>query len=211
MIKVIGLFFLFIFSFISYQAKADFNMYVGMLAGEQALRETQASAVYNHDSQFFIGHMGILLGGGYTTPGMIGVGVKGEVSWVGNSVDRKQVDTTSSTGYRNEFLRLLSGVVVSIKPGPVSIELEYYPWVSCNTTYSDGSSVNPFRKNDNLKATGYGIGLGFKFFPPMKNFITFRRLNYNRVDMNGTATDLPNDTYSTLNFEEVVFGFGSEF
>lgn len=207
----INFFILLVFVLIHSQAKAEFNMYVGLLAGDQELRETQTTAIYNHDSQFFVGHMGVSLGGGYITPGFFGVGIKGEVAWVGNSVDRKLVDSTSSTGYRNEFLRLLSGVVVSFKPGPVAIDFEYYPWVSSNTTYSDEKSENPFRKNDNLKATGYGIGLAFKFFPPMRNFITLRRLNYNRVDMSGASADLPNDNYTTLNFEEVVFGFGSEF
>lgn len=204
--------FLILSLFSVFQARAEFHIYSGLAAGSTSMSEEQAPLSYRHENQFFIGHLGFALGGGYMISGpILGFGVKAEAAWLGNSSDRKPVGTNDSIGYRNESLRLLGAVTLSLRPGPVSFDLDYYPVVSNTMSYSDGKSENPFRKNDVIKGNGIGFSIGFKFFPPLRNFISFRRFTYNQVDMSGAPLSLPTDKWSVFNIDEVLFGFGSEF
>jgi hypothetical protein len=192
--------------------RAEVQMYTALLGGESTMSDTQTGTIYNHESQFFIGHLGGAFGGGYVfTNKVIGIGLKSEIAWTGHSMDRKTVGSTDSLGYRYETQRGLSGVSFSLRPGPMSIDFEYYPWILSQVSYSDKKSENPFRKNDKLKGTGFGVGFAFNLFPPMRNFMLFRRINYNNVQMNGVTKTLPDDQYSLLKFDEVVLGFGAEF
>lgn len=194
------------------QAKAEVQMYTALVGGSTTMSETQSGTSYNHESQFFVGHLGGAFGGGYVfTTNVIGLGLKGEIAWAGNSMNRKNAATTDSVSYRYESQRVLSGLTFSLRPGPVAIDFEYYPWILNRVSYSDQKSENPFRKSDDLKGTGYGVGFAFKIFPPMRNFIMFRKLNYNNVKLDGVTKTLPDDQYSLLKFDEVVLGFGSEF
>jgi hypothetical protein len=193
-------------------AQAEVQVYTALVGGSTTMKETQVGASYNHESQFFVGHLGGAFGGGYVfTTNVIGVGFKGELAWVGNTVDRKNSASSDKSSYRFESQRLLSGVTLSLRPGPVAIDFEYYPWIQNMVSYSDQKSQNPFRKGDDLKGTGYGVGFAFKFFPPMRNFIMFRKLSYKNVEMDGVSKTLPNENFDLLKFDEVLIGFGSEF
>lgn len=207
--RIFGLITFLVFSSV---CRAEVQFYTALLGGPMSFTETQGASSYSHQSQFFIGHLGVALGGGYVfTAGVLGLGLKGEVGWLGDSVDRKPNDSSSSVGYRDESQRILGGLLLSFRPGPVALDLEYYPTVVNYVGYSDKKSENPFRKNDKWNGTGFGFSLAFKFFPPMRNFVTFRKLSYNKVDMSGVEVSLPSSAYSKLEFNEIVLGFGSEF
>lgn len=198
--------------FFPFSTYAEFQAYSGLVGGATLQSETQASASYRHESQFLFGHLGVAVGGGYQfVAGALGLGVKGEVAWLGNTIDRKTEGTSDKTGYRDETTRGLAGVTVSYRPGPMMIDFEYYPWVNNWVNYSDAKSENPYRKNDTWTGTGWAAGFSFKFFPPMRNFIQFRRLTYGNTTMNSSSVTLPNSTWSVLKLDEVILGFGSEF
>lgn len=196
----------------SHFALGAVQIYTGIIGGDQFLTETNGSDIYNHESQFFVGHLGGALGAAYVaTLGVIGLGLKGEIAWIGNSIDRKHSTSSDSKSYRYESQRGLVGFTFSLRPGPVAIDLDYYPTILNKVSYSDNKAQNPFGKEDNLKGRGIGLALAFSFFPPMRNFLMFRKLEYSSVDMNGAPLELPTELYSLLKFDEVVIGFGSEF
>lgn len=197
---------------ISLPSQAASYMYLGLVGGTVAMTETETADTYVHANQFLVGHLGGALGGGLILPlGVLGVGVTGELAWYGNSIDRRHKGHDDKSSYRNEYQRLLGGVVLSLRPGPMELNFEYYPAMVNRVSYSDQLTVNPFRKGDTLKPSALGVVFAFKFFPPMRNFLMFRRFTYNDVQMNGSDVKLPTDVYSAMIVDEVVIGFGSEF
>jgi hypothetical protein len=201
-----------IFLLLASSAYSAVNMYAGLLPGQLNMNEYESGNTQNHRSQFFAGHIGGAVGGSYIfTMGSFGLGLKGEIAWVGNTTDRKLAGSSTGAGYRYESQRILGGAVVSIRPGPISFDLEYYPSVTNYVSFSDKKAENPFRKGDELKAAGYGAGMSFSLFPPSRNFIMFRKLNYADVEMDGVKAVLPNSEFTVLKIDEVLIGFGADF
>jgi hypothetical protein len=193
-------------------AGASVDVYLGLNVGSVLMKEENTGTEYNHQSSFFVGHWGYSLG---VRPkldlGKFSLGVVGEVGWVGNSMERKLTTATDKTNYRNEFRRGLAGPTVALNTGASSIIFEYYPWVQNSVFYSDNKTENPFRKDDTLKATGYGFGFNFGFSNGFASQILYKNLVYKEVMMNGLKAVLPNDQFKLLKVDEVTLGFVLKF
>lgn len=198
--------------FLSPPTLASVDVYLGLQVGSQLMRESLSGETYNHQSSFFIGHWGYGLGARAKLElGNIGLGVIGEAGWIGNIFERKQSGSSSSSTYRDGFNRTLGGAHVSINTGPSSIFFEYYPWVQNTVNYAEEKSANPYRKNDTLKATGFGAGFVFGFNNGLASQLLYRKIQYRNVTMNSVAVTLPNDQYTTPTLDEVTMGFVLKF
>lgn len=193
-------------------ASASVDVYLGLNVGSVLMKEENAGTDYNHQSSFFVGHWGYSLG---VRPkldlGKFSLGVIGEVGWVGNSMERKLTTATDSSSYRNEFRRGLAGATAALNTGASSIIFEYYPWVQNSVFYSDNKTENPFRKDDALKATGYGFGFNFGFSNGFASQILYKNLVYKDVTMNGLKITIPNDQFKSLKVDEITLGFVLKF
>ena len=198
--------------FSSSLAQAHIDAYGVILIGATSMDETSGVITYNHSNTFFVGHFGF--GGGarfMLDMDRFSLGAIGEISWNGDSLNRKQAGTTSEATYRYESYRLLAGASAAVKLGSLSVIGEYYPWAQNTVTYADEKSENPFRKNDKLKATGFGIGFNYDLGGGFGYSALFRRLTYKDVGLNGTAVTLPSSQYTTLNVDDVAVGFTKSF
>jgi hypothetical protein len=192
---------------------ASIDVYGMLNMGSLMMKEDVGANSYTNKSTFGVGHWGYAIGTrAKLNLGAVGIGVVGELSWIGNTVERK-LDSESSAGptYRNESHRSLAGGSVSINTGPSAIVAEYYPWVQNSIIYSDDKSQNPFRKNDRLRATGYGVGFLIGTAASTGYQIFYKKLQYKNVQMNGVDSTLPNDQYQTPNLDELSFGFALKF
>lgn len=188
-------------------AQAAFEVYGGLELGSATMNETLAGSDYTHRNTFFVGHFGYGLGFRWKYDlGGFAIGPVADIFWNGDSFDRKQIGVINDMTYRYESYRLLGGLATSFKLGALSLLAEYYPWVQNTVTYSDDKTENPYRKNDKLKATGFGFGFSYELITSFHYTVLFRRLTYKDVTMNGTAVLLPTDQYTTLTFDNVFFG-----
>lgn len=212
-IKNLFLYSILIFSSTDSWATPSLFSYGALLTGSTSMTENSGGNTYKHENMFFIGHSGFAFGAGCSfTSGVIGISFKGEAAWIGDSIDRKNVSSLASSTYRDESTRTLVGAALSFKPGPISLDFDYYPYIQNNISYSDAKQPeNPFIKNDRWKGSGTGVSIVFKFMPTVRNFITYRRLTYNEIDIAGAPVTLPSTQWSTLVFDEVLLGYGTEF
>lgn len=205
---------LFVISLLEFapRAHASVDVYLGLDLGSQLMYETSGGSDYSHKSTLAIGHWGYSIGARPKIDlGTFSLGVVGEIAWIGDSTERTITTASSPSTYRNESHRGLAGASASINTGGSSIVLEYYPWVQNSVLYSDNKAENPYRKNDLLKATGYGVGFNFGFFSGMAYQLLYRNLVYKDVSMNGTKVTLPTDQYKTLKLDEFTIGFVLKF
>lgn len=202
-------FFLFMMLGLARSGKASVDVYGTINMGEMQAQEDSAGTNYTNRSTFFVGHWGYSLGTrAKITLGSIGLGLVGELGWIGDSLDRKtSASGISGSTYRNEFYRSLAGASLALQTGSSAILLEHYPWVQNSVTYSDEKSQNPFRKNDKLNATGYGFGFNFGSSNTSGYQLMYKKLQYKNVMMNGTSVTLPNTQYQVFNLDEISFGF----
>jgi hypothetical protein len=169
--------------------------------------ESSSGSTFNHSNSFFIGHLGAATGARIKLDfGAFSFGVIGELAWLGDSFDRKQVGAVNDVTYRDESYRILAGLTGGISGGVFGFHFDYYPWVQNVITYSDAKAENPFRKNDKLNGTGFGIGFDIKLNNIVSYFVTLRQLTYGKVEINGTSVTLPNSQYTTLVFTDVLTG-----
>ncbi len=190
------------------RALAAIEVYGGLDVGSMLMREQVGGTGYTNQSTFFVGHWGYALGTrAKINLGSVGLGVIGEVAWIGDSLERKSNEATGGSTYRNEFNRGIAGATASLNTGPSSIFIEYYPWVQNTVIYSDEKGSNPFRKNDKLKATGYGLGFTFGFSNESAYQLLYKKLQYRNVTMNGVEISLPSDQYEIMGLDEVTIGF----
>lgn len=185
---------------------AKIEIYSGFLIGSAKMDETQSGNSYTHTNTFFVGHFGI--GAGTRIKLEIdnfSFGVLGELDWLGDSFDRKQTGVVNDATYRYESTRLMSGLTSTLRFGYFGIIGEYYPWVQNTVTYSDEKTENPFRKNDKLKATGYGLGFNIEFGNSGFAYSTvYRRLTYSDVEMSGAQVSLPSGQYSSMVLDDIM-------
>jgi len=200
-------FFSIILLFLVFESKASVQLYGIGATGFAKATETNSGNTFSHTNSFFIGHFGY---GGGARLGFdlanVTLGAVGELAWVGNSFDRKQTGVVNDSTYRYESIRTILGLSTALNLGPMKVVGEYYPSVQNTVSYSDDKSQNPFRKNDKLKATGYGLGIGYSFASGFNMAVLYRILTYKNVEMNGTAVTLPNSQYTEFVFNEVTFG-----
>lgn len=188
------------------------EVYGGLGFGSVYADETFSGNKFAHSSGFFVGHFGFGIGGRYKFDfGRFSIGPVAELFWIGDTVDRKQDGVVNDSQYRYESSRLIGGLNLSYKFNALSVVAEYYPFVQNTVTYSDGDSVNPFRMNDKLKATGYGVGFMWEIGGGLNYTFIYRRLSYKDVEMAGTSTSLPSSRYSSFEFDDVLGGFTKEF
>lgn len=185
---------------------AGLKFYGGINAGNYWLNETTGGNNYKHESSF-MGHLGFAFGGKYLIQlGPIGLGIIGELGWQGNSVDRRQTGSTSSAWYRNEMNHFLYGASIHLGSEKVALIGEYYPSVQNTISYSDAGGANPWRTNDILRGTGYGIGISYAFWSTPA-YVMYRRLSYKDVQMAGAAVTLPSSRYTTeFLIEDMLMG-----
>ncbi len=191
------------------KAVASLDIYTGMSMGEMTMSETQGGSSYSHASTFFVGHWGFGLGGRWKMDlGDLGVGVLGELAWVGDSTQRTLAGTVNNTWNRFESYRVLGGGVVSYNFAKTFVfSAEYYPSVVNTVTFSDGNQDNPFRQNDKLTATGFGVGFTFDYWGNAPAHLMYRRFMYKEVQMAGVDTVLPTSRYTTeVKVEDIFVG-----
>lgn len=183
---------------------ARIELYGGMNIGSSKMDESLGGSSYSHSNSFFVGHWGF--GGGSRFKldfEKLGIGGVVDLVWLGDTFERKQSNGVSDATYRLETYRVLAGANLSLAFGPLALIAEYYPYGQNTITYSDDKSENPYRKNDKLKCTGYGVGFNFDFGSGFGYSTIFRRLTYKDVEMNGSSVTLPSSQYSALNIDEV--------
>lgn len=193
---------------ISSPALASVDLYTGFNIGALTMEEDGVAASFHHAETFFIGHLGAGLGAKFKLDvGNWGLGVVTDAAWIGNTVERTQQSTASSATYRNEYYRLIGGLVANYKMGGLSLCAEYYPFVENTVSFSDEKDENPFRRNDKLKGTGGGLGLSVDLGGIGLYQLMFRRLSYANIQTSGAALFLPTSVYSAPIYTEVFTGW----
>ncbi len=196
---------LLVFTF-AQQSMAHIELYGSMNIGASKMDETQGGNSFTHTNSFFVGHWGFGGGGRFKyNIDKFGIGVVTDLSWLGDTFERKQTGgVTTDATYRFESYRLLGGATVSFAIGSFHLIGEYYPYAQNTVTYSDDKVENPYRKNDKLKATGFGLGFNYEFGSNVGYSVIYRRLTYKDVEMNGASVALPTAQYSALNIEDII-------
>jgi hypothetical protein len=183
---------------------ASFDFYLGLNMGSAMMHETSGGSPYTNQSTFLIGHWGYSLGlRPQVKIGQLGLGVVGDFSWISESMDRRLNGTGSATTYRNEFYRTLVGPSALLYAGNFAFVFEYYPLVQSIVKYSDEKSLNPYRKDNKLTATGFGLGFNFGFTNEYCYQLIYKKLTTNKATMNGVSVTLPNNQYERPNVDEV--------
>jgi hypothetical protein len=200
--------FIVIFFGITSQVFASVEIYGVMDVGSVLMNEESGGVEYSNKSSFFVGHWGYALGTrAKLNIGRLGLGLVGELAWIGDSLERKLNGVTHSSTYRNEFNRGLAGATASLNTGASSIFVEYYPWVQNSVIYSDLKEQNPFRKEDKLKATGYGVGFKFALTNESAYQLMYKNLQYRTFIINNLEVSLPNEQYQVMKLDEVSLGY----
>lgn len=198
--------------FLPLSSYASFQLYGGMNIGSLSMDETSGANSYKHSSTFFVGHWGYGLGSRIKLDlGALKIGVVGDLSWNGDSIERKQNGVTHDATYRQESYRVLAGGTFSLDAGAFGLIGEYYPYVVNTVTYSDDKSENLFRKNDKFKGTGWGAGFQFAMGAGFYYSALYRQLIYKDIESNGTTLTLPNDNYSAIRVDDILVSAAKEF
>lgn len=191
----------------------------GLFRGDLALsvgydltsfKKTEGGYEYDHSSTSsgigFMGRFGL-------RASIFSFGIVGELE----SYEHKGYKSRSnqqSVQYSFDEVRNLIGGFTSMNIGTsYNIELigEYYTSVKSTIKISDGLSQNPYKANDTLSGTGWGLGIGRSLPNDIYGWALIRKTNYNSANLDGVATDLPSSTQTARDQLSITIFGGKTF